>query len=297
MGIHTRAIISTFNQTDIAPVELVEVSTPSKAETVLNRKSSPAKFDLSAYKDKRILVTGSSGSLGNTLYRALLPIANFTIGFDLVNNDNILHPPWAWQKVYQPDIVFHLAANKHAPEGEVDPYSIAHLNIQGTQNVIEAFPDATIVLASTCKAIEPETAYGASKLIAERMVLNHPKGRVARFYNVVETAGNVFETWDNLDPVASIPVTACERFFMSKEEAISLLLYAGHPNTQRGLYAFKTERHHMIDVAKRLYPDRPLKHIQRRRGDRLKEPRLSAYEFTQTEYGRIERIRGPHAGA
>lgn len=260
----------------------------------MGRTSQPAWIDLSAYADKRVAIMGSSGSLGSALYREMVKVAKFTIGYDINGGHDVLTKQ-EWN--YNPDIVFHLAANKHAPEGESDPYEVAHLNIQGTKNVLDAFPDAAIVLASTCKAIDSEAAYGASKLIAERMVLNHPNGRVARFYNVVETQGNVFETWENLDPVSSIPVTDCQRFLMSKEEAVSLLLYAGHPDTQAGLYSFKTERHYMIDVAKRLYPDRPIKHIHRRRGDRLKELEVSAYEYAQQEYGRIYRIRGPHAGA
>ena len=82
---------------------------------------------------------------------------------------------------FKPDLIFHLAGAKHAPEGEVNTWSTLDINSNGTKNLLSLkAPSTKFVLASTCKAANPEVVYGASKLIAERMVLNE-KGSVARF--------------------------------------------------------------------------------------------------------------------
>jgi len=92
---------------------------------------------------------------------------------------------------HAPGVIFHLAGAKHAPVGEIDPHDSLWTNTLGTYNVVEAAKKtgARVVLASTCKAINPETAYGASKLLAERITLNYENGTVARFHNIVETQG------------------------------------------------------------------------------------------------------------
>lgn len=193
-----------------------------------------------------------------------------------------------------PDIIFHLAGAKHAPAGERDPRGVLATNAVGTANIIEAAHGARVVTASTCKAINPETAYGASKLIAERMTLNYENGVVARFHNVVETQGNVFELWENA-PRDLYPVTDCWRYFLTKDEALSLLLYAA--TAARGLYCWDSGApQSMRQIAGRLYGDR-LREMPRRRGDRHREPFVQDDETVTVADGPIRKLSGPHAGA
>ena len=84
---------------------------------------------------------------------------------------------------------------------------------------------ARVLTASTCKACNPETVYGATKLIAERMTLE-AGGSVARFYNTVETCGNVFRLWEELAEDEPLPVTPCGRYFIALSEAVALMLHA-----------------------------------------------------------------------
>src|SRR5918999_928114 len=159
-----------------------------------------------------------------------------------------------------PEVILHLAAAKSAPDGERDPMSALEINVIGTRNVLAHAPSGCrVVTASTCKSCEPETAYGASKLVAERVTLN-AGGSVSRFYNVVESSGNVFELWAQLGRDDPIPVTPCRRYFISLEEAVSLVLwtailpparYGFDPGTARELH----------DVAADLYPGRPTKSV------------------------------------
>ena len=123
-----------------------------------------------------------------------------------------------------------------------------------------------IYIISTCKSANPEIVYGASKLIAERMTLNEG-GSVARFFNVVETSGNVFEIWNNIpenEPIDVAPL--CERHFISLDESVGLILFT--MDSKPGRYIVNSGPLVTIgDVADRLYPEREKNIILPRRGD------------------------------
>lgn len=217
---------------------------------------------------KRILVTGAHGTLGRALLQKLR--ADEIHATDLEHLD--VRKPIRLAREY--DLVFHLAAAKHAPEGELDPWHTAETNIIGTRNMLET--GVRTILASTCKAADPETVYGASKLIAERMTLA-AGGSVARFYNIRESSGNVFETWSRMPKNEPLPVTDCWRYFMSIEQAVDLLLFVA--DAPPGRYTVgQAAGSWMFEEARKL--DRGWQFIARRRGDRRIEPRLARCETT-----------------
>jgi FlaA1/EpsC-like NDP-sugar epimerase len=241
------------------------------------------------------LVTGAAGSIGRALVAALKRDGETVDATDIdtldVRNEDVV---WNWFFDTLPDLVFHLAAAKHAPEGELDPYGVAQTNIDGTANVLAAAGDcgSRVVMASTCKACDPETAYGATKLIAERMVLN-AGGSVARFYNVPLTSGDVFETWRDLPASEPLPVTPCSRYLMPLERALELLrLCSGLPSGRYSVDPGQLRK--MSEIAEELYPGRPQRHMDPRRGDRLKEPLYAAHERLIPLDGGLVRIVSPH---
>jgi FlaA1/EpsC-like NDP-sugar epimerase len=184
-----------------------------------------------------------------------------------------------------------LAADKHAPHGESDPEHTANVTVQGTANVLRYSNGAKVIFASTCKAADPETAYGASKLIAERMVLN-AGGVVVRYYNVRETQGNVFRLRESIPDDEPIPWTDCWRYFISLEQAIDLTLKA--MELPSGRYTVNPgESVYMEELAEDLYPHRRRVEVPRRRGDRYAEP-LCATSETLTKVGGIVRVESPH---
>lgn len=231
----------------------------------------------------KILITGSGGSLGQALIEKLKTFGGDILETDILdgfeyfdvtdenNTKKIIND-------FEPDLILHLAGAKHAPEGEIDTWNTFEINTVGTKYLIDHMPkDCKIVLTSTCKASNPEVVYGASKLIAERMVLNSG-GSVARFFNVIETAGNVFEIWNSLDEKDPIDVASvCERHFISVSEAIGLILFTAIES--KGRYIVNSSAlNKMIDVAERLYPNREKNIINPRRGDRISEKFLSSSE-------------------
>lgn len=267
----------------------------SRLEAILGRPEEPLSLDRPLEllnREPLILITGARGSLGAAALETLRDAGAHVIGLDIdeydVRQPAPIHP--------SATVLLHLAAWKDAPKGEVDPGEVVRTNIHGTENVLSSFRDAKVVLASTCKAADPETVYGASKLIAERMVLAQG-GRVARFFNVVESSGNVFETWDALPAGEPLPVTPCQRHFISLREAVSLLLWAAV--SAPGRYGFDPgPPRRMIDVARDAYPDCDVSDVPRRRGDRLAEPLIALCERCElTRTPGLFRIRNPHDGA
>lgn len=244
----------------------------------------------------RILVTGALGAIGTHLVPELQRRGHTVSPTDIDTLD--VRTPiseWpSWIPGSRAEAIVHLAGAKHAPEGETDPAETARTNIVGTENVLAyaATIGARVITASTCKAADPETVYGASKLVAERMTLN-AGGTVVRFFNVPESGGNVFRLWEQLPPDQPIPVTDCCRYFISIDRAVALVLSALHLPAGRWTVD-PGEPEWMRDVAARLYPGRAQVELPRRRGDRRVEPLHAAAEHVEPVLGGLLRIIGAH---
>lgn len=241
------------------------------------------------YKDKTILITGANGSLGHGVRDYFY---SHKVQCNIINSDIDLYPQdksWKYLDVTKYnaianifkendiDIVFHFAADKHAPKGELTPQSTIDINIEGTKNLISAVnnSNAKIVLASTCKCCNPETVYGATKLIAERLILN-AQHNVARFYNVVQSSDNVFEIWSKIEDSNFHEVMSCRRYFITIKEAVVLTLFSGMQES--GRYTINPgEIRHMSNLHYDLYGV-PGIGKKARRGDRYVELRKSTSE-------------------
>ncbi len=226
------------------------------------------------FLNKKILVTGSSGSIGTKIIKRLKKYTSYItkadINIDITKKQNV-----SKLKKIKFDFAFHLAADKRADYAEVNPAKVTMLNILSTTNVTK-LNVKKIILGSTCKAANPITSYGASKLICERIVLNKG-GNVARFVNVFDTSSSVTKIWGKLKPKSKIPVTPCKRFFITLNEAVDLLLFtASMPN---GRYSYRNlKKVHMKEVAKRIYPKRKITNMKIRFGDRPVETLIGKSE-------------------
>ena len=216
----------------------------------------------------RVLVTGSAGFIGQRVVRLLESQGHKVIECDV--NEDITSPTF----LPLADVAIHLAANKYATDAESNPYEACTLNIEATQAVLAKVP--RVVLASTCKAADPITCYGASKLICERMVLN-AGGTAVRLVNVLGSSGSVTHIWDAVPKDKPIPVTNCWRMFIEPDDAASLLVKAiGLPSGRYGPPV--PESVHMDSMAHRLHPGRPISHVPLRFGDRPVERLTNEYE-------------------
>lgn len=269
-----------------------EIMDKERVELVLGRKEYPELLflDISALKNEKILITGANGSIGTALLKRLQEFnqSSQDTKIDFLSTDiegehtymNVtdFNNVFAVINKYHPTIIVNIAGAKHAPEGEHETWKTLSINTLGTKNLIDCAPrDCRFILASTCKSANPEIVYGASKLIAERMTLN-AGGSVARYFNVVESSGNVFEIWNNSPPEEPIKVApTCQRHFISLNEATGLILYS--IMAKPGRYIVNSGHlMKMGDVVERLYPAREKTIISPRRGDRLTEKFLASSE-------------------
>lgn len=135
------------------------------------------------------------------------------------------------------DTVIHAAALKRVEVGEKNPMEMAKTNVIGAMNVIEAAMDAgvtRVVALSTDKACHPINAYGASKLMAEKLFIaanntrgkNGPRFAVTRYGNVAGSTGSVIPTWRaalNAGRVINITDRNATRFWMTERQAVELV--------------------------------------------------------------------------
>jgi FlaA1/EpsC-like NDP-sugar epimerase len=232
---------------------------------------SPVKVDLRrslAYvRGRRVLVTGAGGSIGSELCRQLLEGGAERL-YLFGHGENSLYEIERELRLLQEEgvgdrativpilgeiqdreymafilrrtraaVVFHTAAHKHVPLLEGNPIEAVKNNVFGTRNVVDACLKAGVerfVLISTDKAVEPAGVYGASKLLAEEIVLREGrKGRhflVVRFGNVLGSRGSILPLFRR-QILKGGPVTVTHpdmrRYFMTIPEASSLVLQAG----------------------------------------------------------------------
>lgn len=134
------------------------------------------------------------------------------------------------------DVVLHLAAMKRVPECEQQPGECIQTNVLGTANVIAACQAAGVarcVVVSTDKACSAITTYGASKRLAEGLVMGAPLAPTiitgVRYGNVLASNGSVIPIWRE-QAARGAPLTITDhgmtRFWMSARDAVELVCYA-----------------------------------------------------------------------
>ncbi len=220
------------------------------------------RFVGSALTGKRLLVTGAGGSIGgeicrqigrwnpaelvllghgeNSIFETLLKLRENFPGLaidpviadvrdDVRINEIIKH--------HQPEVIFHAAAHKHVSLMETNVEEAVINNVLGTRNLVDAanrHDVERLVLISTDKAVRPINVYGATKRLAEMVVVDaaHRTSRaysVVRFGNVLGSRGSVLPLFKaQIARGGPVLVTHPEmrRYFMTIPEAVHLVLQA-----------------------------------------------------------------------
>ena len=210
----------------------------------------------------RVLVTGAGGSIGSELCRQVIRFnparlilfelsehslyqihRELTTHFPTLDIAPILGDVREAEKVARvfarerPQVVFHAAAKKHVPLMELNVEEAVACNVFGTRNLIDASRQhgvARFVLISTDKAVNPRSAYGASKRVAELLVRNAAHAHqqafmVVRFGNVLGSSGSIVPLFkEQIATGGPVTVTDPEihRYFMTIPEAVSLIFQA-----------------------------------------------------------------------
>ncbi len=303
------------------------------------------KESLSYVRGKRVLITGAGGSIGSELSRQLLHGGAERL-YLLGHGENSI---WGIERELRrlqdagvgekativpvigelqdkdyvnfllgrlkADVVYHCAAHKHVPMMELNPVEAVKNNVMGTRNLVDAaitHGTKRFVLISTDKAVQPTCVYGASKRIAERIVLSkQAEGQdfmVVRFGNVLGSRGSIMPLFKD-QILAGGPVTVthpdARRWFMTIPEAVSLVLKTAGLVADGGLYLLDMgEPVRIIDFARQMirfygYDEEsiPIIFIGMRPGEKKSEKLWSEEEYPEeTEHPRIVKVTFPSGG-
>ncbi|WP_020411333.1 polysaccharide biosynthesis protein [Microbulbifer variabilis] len=278
--------------------------------------------------NKVLMITGGTGSFGNTVLKRFLDtnvreirvfsrdekkqedmriaLANDKVKFyigDVRDYSSVAHA------MVGVDYVFHAAALKQVPSCEFYPMEAVKTNVVGTDNVLNA-AIATgvqrVVVLSTDKAVYPINAMGISKAMAEKLMVaksrmipdSGPVICATRYGNVMASRGSVIPLFiSQLIGGEQLTITDpnMTRFLMSLEDSVDLVLHAFEHAEQGDIFVQKAPASTVADLAQALKElfDRgnPVKVIGTRHGEKLYESLISREEMAKAQdMGRYFRI-------
>lgn len=268
------------------------------------------------FENKIILITGGTGSFGNTFVPMTLakynpkkiiiysrdemkqwemakkfdgdPRVRFFIG-DVRDKDRLCR---ALDGV---DYVVHAAATKIVPTAEYNPFECVKTNINGAMNLIDACIDKGVkgvVALSTDKASSPVNLYGATKLVSDKLFVagNSYSGghatrfSVVRYGNVMGSRGSVIPFFMSIADKGELPITdeRMTRFMISLEDGVELVWHAFKDMEGGEIYVKKIPSMKVTDLASVVAPSAKKIIIGIRPGEKLHEEMISAEDAAYT---------------
>ena len=266
---------------------------------------------------KKILITGGTGSLGQSLTKRLLATNVDTVRILSRNeskqvnmesefNDKRLRfligdvrdferLKTAFEDI---DIVYHAAALKHVPVIEYNPFEAIKTNVQGSQNVIDASLSQDVekvICIGTDKAVSPLNTYGATKLLMEKLFvsannfLNETRHRTKflalRYGNVVGSSGSVIPKFIKMiNEGKKITITDSEmtRFSITMEQALDFVIDCTINGNASEIYIPKLKSYSILDVKDALFEifgKTDFEEIGIRPGEKLHETLINSEEI------------------
>jgi len=268
------------------------------------------------FKDKVILLTGGTGSFGRALTRRLVKDHAFK-ALRVFSRDELKQSEMRAdiqddrlrfflgdvrdrERVYRAmrgvNVVVHAAALKQIPAAEYNPFEAVKTNILGAQNIIEAAIDCgaeRVMALSTDKAVNPVNLYGATKLCAEKIVVqgNAYTGGTStrlgcvRYGNVVGSRGSVIPLFREQRKTGTLTVTdpRMTRFWITLEEAVEFVLESIDRMHGGEIFVPVLPSMNVTDLARAMAPDCQLKEIGIRPGEKLHEAMVTEDEARHSQ--------------
>jgi len=297
-----------------------------RAPLVLDQERTAASIE-----GKRILVTGAGGWIGSALTRSIAEFGPRQLVLLEASERNlyeidaalrqlprpvehvpvlgsVLHPALLAEifRRHRPQIVYHAAAYKHVPLMEQNPFAAIENNAIGSSQLVKAAQNIEteqLILLSTDKAVDPVSIMGASKRIAELVVLTRCAERslmkAVRLGNVLGSEGSIVPLF--LKQMSSgLPVTVTHpevrRYFLTTADAVTLLLQAAHAKTAPGILVPDLGEPLRVEalarhLLARTHATSTLVFTELRPGDKMCEALLSARESLAMNSGHPRQLR------
>jgi UDP-N-acetylglucosamine 4,6-dehydratase len=192
------------------------------------------------------------------------------------------------------DIVFHAAALKQIPSCEYNPFEAIQTNVMGTKNVIEAAIDRgvkRVIALSTDKAVSPVNLYGATKLCAEKLVVQgnaygHARGTIfaaVRYGNVIGSRGSVIPLFRAQRTAGAVTVTDpnMTRFWIQLEQGVEFAIRGAAIMRGGEIFIPKIPSMRIMDLVETVAPGCRVDFIGVRPGEKLHEILISEDESRQ----------------
>jgi UDP-N-acetylglucosamine 4,6-dehydratase len=268
------------------------------------------------WRNQVILITGGTGSFGKKFVEIMLkeyqpkkliifsrdelkqyemqaggfnhPSLRYFIG-DIRDRERLL------RAMHGVDIVVHAAALKQVPACEYNPMEAIKTNIMGTSNVVEAALDAgvkKVIALSTDKAVNPVNLYGATKLAAEKLVVqsnayagaNVTRYACVRYGNVVGSRGSVVPVFMAQRKSGKITITdeRMTRFWLSLEQGVHFVIRCIEQMHGGEVFVPKIPSMKVADLAKAIAPQAKVEVVGIRPGEKLHEVLISEDEARTT---------------
>jgi UDP-N-acetylglucosamine 4,6-dehydratase len=261
--------------------------------------------------DATILLTGGTGSFGNAFIRrvherwpdAVIRIFSrdelkqhdmrariddsnlrFVLG-DIRDRNRLV------RAAHGCDYIVHAAAMKQVPACEYNPFEAVQTNVVGAQNVVDAAIDCgvrRVVALSTDKAVNPVNLYGATKLCAEKIIVQgnayaagaDTRLSCVRYGNVIGSRGSVVPVFQRQRDEGLLTITdeRMTRFWITLDEAVELVFYAMERSRGGEIYVPKIPSMRIGDLADAVAPEVPREVTGIRPGEKLHELLLTADE-------------------
>ncbi len=268
------------------------------------------------WTNKNVLVTGGTGSFGKKFIEVMLkeykPARLIVYSRDELKqhemrmsgfNDpslryfigDIRDLPRLKRAFHGVDIVVHAAALKQVPACEYNPMEAVKTNILGSSNVVDAALDAGVekVLAlSTDKAVNPVNLYGATKLAAEKLMVQsnayaggtNTRFSCVRYGNVVGSRGSVVPLFIKQRASGEVTLTddRMTRFWISLDQGVRFVIRCIEEMYGGEVFVPKIPSMKMVDLAKAIAPGAAIKIIGIRPGEKLHEVLISEDEARTT---------------
>lgn len=276
-------------------------------------------------QNSKILITGGTGSFGNTFVPMTLdkynpkqiiiysrdemkqwdmamkysndPRVKFVVG-DVRDKDRLE------RTLDGVDFVVHAAATKIVPTAEYNPFECVKTNVNGAMNVIDASLQQKVkrvVALSTDKASNPINLYGATKLASDKLFVsansdsdtNSTTFSVVRYGNVIGSRGSVIPFFNSLKKTGELPITdeRMTRFMITLEQGVELVWKAFDDMLGGEIYVKKIPSMTILDIAHAVLPNAKIKLIGIRPGEKIHEQMIGFEDAPHTfEYDSYYKI-------